>query len=443
MEHILVTSQQQLSSQLRRMDNVSNKSGKFKLDLINEMIKQFPDKILNTRVKIDTGKFCNARCQFCYYYDSIKVRDFLTLDEVKESGYIPKLFAKGITEFEFSGGEPTLCYELDQIIAYIKEVGKKRDIEPKFSVVSNGYFLDELITRCPDITEVLISLHGDKQTHVGVTKIKDSYNRIVNFIDKYSQLETDHLPILIRLNVVVMGDNLNEEYPEFYDLLKSYIKKGIQINLLPLNFWSDASEQTISKEQYQKIYSNINWFVSKLSKDLKDSTCKSLQKRNQKYRYLHGANILNIRYAEVCKLNKDSFPYSVSHYEHFFDKKDWNKIFYPNDTGKPQDSFYKKNKFFFNRELNRFHLEKTLLDDAGLSHYVDAVCKDCLYFQTLKCDGLKYTNQEAKTIYNETEEELNFRIQKSKGRPNGKQTGSSSTRSNSKRKKSSSSKAIL
>ena len=184
-------------------------------------------------------------------------------------------------------------------------------------------------------------------------------------------------------------------------------------------------------------------FVSKLSKDLKDSTWKSLQKRNQKYRYLHGANILNIRYAEVCKLNKDSFPYSVSHYEHFFDKKDWNKIFYPNDTGKPQDSFYKKNKFFFNRELNRFHLEKTLLDDAGLSHYVDAVCKDCLYFQTLKCDGLKYTNQEAKTIYNETEEELNFRIQKSKGRPNGKQTGSSSTRSNSKRKKSSSSKAIL
>ena len=186
MEHVFVTSQQQLSSQLRRMDNLSNKSGKYQLDLINEIIKHFPDKILNTRVKIDTGKFCNARCQFCYYYDSIKVRDFLTLDEVKESGYIPKLFAKGITEFEFSGGEPTLCYELDEIIAYIKEVGKKHNIEPKFSVVSNGYFLDELVTRCPDITEVLISLHGTNETHIGVTKIKDSFNRIVNFIEKYS-----------------------------------------------------------------------------------------------------------------------------------------------------------------------------------------------------------------------------------------------------------------
>ena len=440
MEHILVTSQQQLSSQLRRMDNVSNKSGKFKLDLINEMIKQFPDKILNTRVKIDTGKFCNARCQFCYYYDSIKIRDFLTLDEVKESGYIPKLFAKGITEFEFSGGEPTLCYELDQIIAYIKEVGKKHNIEPKFSVVSNGYFLDELVTRCPDITEVLISLHGDSKTHVGVTKIKDSYNRIVKFIEKYSQLESDQLPILIRINVVVTGDNLNNE---FYDLLKSYIKKGIQINFLPLNFWSDASGQTITKEQYKKIYDSINWFTYTLDKELKGTTWKSLLKRNQKYKDIHGANLLNIRYAEICRLDKSSIPYSVSHYEHFFDKKDWNKIFYPNDKGKPQDSFYKKNFFFFNRELNRFHLEKTLLDDAGLSHYVDTVCKECLYFKTLKCDGIKYINQDTKTIYIETEEELNFRIQKSKGHPNGKQTRPSSTRSNSKRKKSSSSKAIL
>lgn len=440
MEHVFVTSQQQLSSQLRRMDNVSNKSGKYQLDLINEIIKHFPDKILNTRVKIDTGKFCNARCQFCYYYDSIKIRDFLTLDEVKESGYIPKLFSKGITEFEFSGGEPTLCYELDQIIAYIKEVGKKHNIEPKFSVVSNGYFLDELVTRCPDITEVLISLHGNNKTHVGVTKIKDSYNRIVNFIEKYSQLESDQLPILIRLNVVVTGDNLNNE---FYELLKSYIKKGIQINFLPLNFWSDASGQTITKEQYKKIYDSINWFTYTLDKELKGTTWKSLLKRNQKYKDIHGANLLNIRYAEICKLDKSSIPYSVSHYEHFFDKKDWNKIFYPNDKGKPQDSFYKKNLFFFNRELNRFHLEKTLLDDAGLSHYIDTVCKDCLYFKTLKCDGIKYINQDTKTIYKETEDELNDRVQKSKGHPNGKQTRFKSIRSNSKRKKSSSTKAIL
>ena len=440
MEHVFVTSQQQLSSQLRRMDNVSNKSGKYQLDLINEIIKHFPDKILNTRVKIDTGKFCNARCQFCYYYDSIKIRDFLTLNEVKESGYIPKLFSKGITEFEFSGGEPTLCYELDQIIAYIKEVGKKYNIEPKFSVVSNGYFLDELVTRCPDITEVLISLHGNNKTHVGVTKIKDSYNRIVNFIEKYSLLESDQLPILIRINVVVTGDNLNNE---FYELLKSYIKKGIQINFLPLNFWSDASGQTITKEQYKKIYDSINWFTYILDKELKGTTWKSLLKRNQKYKDIHGANLLNIRYAEICKLDKSSIPYSVSHYEHFFDKKDWNKIFYPNDKGKPQDSFYKKNLFFFNRELNRFHLEKTLLDDAGLSHYIDTICKDCLYFKTLKCDGIKYINQDTKTIYKETEDELNDRVQKSKGHPNGKQTRFKSIRSNSKRKKSSSTKAIL
>lgn len=440
MEHVFVTSQQQLSSQLRRMDNLSNKSGKYQLDLINEMIKHFPEKILNTRVKIDTGKFCNARCQFCYYYDSIKIRDFLTLDEVKESGYIPKLFSKGITEFEFSGGEPTLCYELDEIIAYIKEVGKKHNIEPKFSVVSNGYFLDELVTRCPNITEVLISLHGDSKTHVGVTKLKDSFNRIVNFIEKYSQLESDQLPILIRINVVVTGDNLNNE---FYELLKSYIKKGIQINFLPLNFWSDASGQTITKEQYKKIYDSINWFTYTLDKELKGTTWKSLLKRNQKYKDIHGANLLNIRYAEICKLDKSSIPYSVSHYEHFFDKKDWNKIFYPNDKGKPQDSFYKKNFFFFNRELTRFHLEKTLLDDAGLSHYVDTICKDCLYFKTLKCDGIKYINQDTKTIYKETEDELNDRVQKSKGHPNGKQTRFKSTRSNSKRKKSNTSKTII
>lgn len=443
MEHVIVTSQQQLSSQLRRMDNILNQSGKFQLDMVNEMIKQFPDKILNTRVKIDTGKFCNARCQFCYYYDSIKIRDFLTIDEVKESGYIPKLFAKGITEFEFSGGEPTLCYELDEIIAYIKEVGKRYNIEPKFSVVSNGYFLDELITRCPDITEVLISLHGDSKTHVGITKVKDSYSRIVNFIEKYSQIELEQLPILIRINVVVTGDNLNEEHLEFYELLKSYIKKGIQINLLPLNFWTDASGQNISKAQYQDIYKSINWFVSKLTNQLKNTTWKTLLKRNKKYLDIHGANLLNIRYPEVCKLNKYALPYSVSHYEHFFDKKDWNKIFYPHDNGKPKDSYYKKNLFFFNKNLTRSDLEKTLMDDANLSHYVDSTCKDCLYFKTLKCDGIKYINQDTKTIYKETEEELKFRVLESKGKSNGNKTRFNSTRANSQRKESNSSKTFI
>lgn len=412
-----VTSKQHLISQLKRIDNLTNHSGKFQLDLINEMIKNHPEKILNTRVKIDTGKFCNARCQFCYYLDSVKVRDFLTLDEVKHSGFIPKLFAKGITEFEFSGGEPTLCYEIDQIIDYIKEMGQNYNIEPKFSVVSNGYFLDELITRCPDITDVLISLHGDRHTHNQITKIKHSYDKIINFVEKYSQLESEQLPILIRINVVVTGYNFSEEFQE---LLKSYIKKGIQINLLPLNFWSDASNQSISKEQYQFIYNSINQFVTNATKELKFQTWLPLLKRNQKYKAIHGANLLNIRYPEVCKLNKDSFPYAVSHYDHFFDKKDWNKIFYPNDIGKPKDSFYEKNKFNFSKVLDRKYLERTLLDETNLSHYIDSTCQECIYFKTLKCDGLKYINQEEKTIFSETEQELNERIIKSKGKQNAR-----------------------
>lgn len=382
---------------------------------------------LNNRVKIDTGKFCNARCQFCYYFESLTNRDFLSLDEIKEQGIIPKLFEKGIYQFEFSGGEPTLNWELSEIIAYIKEVGEPYLVTPTFSIVSNGYKLQECLDANPDITEVLISLHGNDEHHPQITQISKSYDKIMEFIDK-NLIKHRQNKLTIRINVVVTGYNLTQD---FMTTLFCLVLNGIQINLLPLNFWNSASNMTITKEQYNKIYYSINRFfiymkggknkpVAHIIDKLKiynsdkfeqfqlaevptETIVEALITSINKYRDL-GSKLITIRYAEACRLNDLARPHVMNHVKHLFDQKDWSKIFYPRDY---KDT---KNNFDFTRNQNLDSALKTLYSDRIQSNYVDTICKKCYLFNAHHCDGLKYIDQNKRTIFKETEEEYEIRM---------------------------------
>ena len=377
---------------------------------------------LNKRVKIDTGKFCNARCNFCYYIDRVKERDFLTIEEVQDHAYIEKLLADGIREFEFSGGEPTTCWDMLPITEYIIYIAREMFNIPRsdlhFSVVTNGYLLRDKYKaekvrdhkqvtlygpQFKHIEEILFSLHGFRDLHNKTTGIAKSFDKIIDFIDEWlnekdNPTETTHLLQYlskIRINVVVqentfIGDNGNK----FAMLLCEYMLRGIQVNLLPHNTW-DASKVELNNAQvfFEHIMHNINMFI-----DILQCRYPMLEQNNKRYKKLYGANLFNIRYYSPCQIKIGKYrKYVVSHFDHLFDCSDWNKYYYPHEAYIETMDRTLKN-IFPSDKISNENLLQSYLDDANQSHFVDKICSKCPDFIKLKCDGQKYTNQKTKEI---------------------------------------------
>lgn len=401
-------------TKIRRIFSKSLRENNIRNIYLNK-INDFGKIPLNTKIKLDTGKFCNAKCHFCYYYDSISNNDRITLKEAKDLP-LKELFEKGIDSIEFSGGEPTLVKDLPEIISYILSIDKNIT----FGIVSNGWkikeFKEELIKLNLDhsLTDILFSLHGDINTHDAITNLKGSYAKIISEVDGWLQPQLYFQNLKLRINIVICGQELNED---FYQLIKKYILNGIQINFLPLNHWEDSSKYIaldyynqskpeISNIEYRKgIYKIISDIIYNLEKDISN-----LDELNKNYYEQYNANLINIRYAEICKLDEVAHKYAIGHFGHFYDKLDWNKIFYPNEN-----ETRLKNNYNLNLNLTEKDIIQTYIKDAEISHYADKTCSECIYFKSLKCDGLKLIDQVTGTIIDETPEEYKIRNQISKG----------------------------
>lgn len=355
--------------------------------------KQYP---LNKRVKIDTGKFCNASCNFCYYLPHVNNKTWLEVDDLYN--FIPKLLSNGVREFEFSGGEPTLLKNLKQIVSEIKTIAMRNDVYPdelSISIVTNGIRINETIEDIPSINEVLISIHGIEEDHDKIVHQTGAYKHIKRFLDTYNPEKT-----LVRVNTVISKDNyINLRKPEFISLLNSFLNDGIQVNLLPMNFWSDS--QPISKDDEQGIYSTIDFIADELfSTILVNEISNTPSKFSKKLR----SDLFNIRYAQKCRLNEAAQGFVRGHLDHYFDQHDWNKIWYPDDSN-PQ-----KLNNFSNLDIEEITLDtiiKNYTTEASTSHYKDKICANC---PELSCDGRKYIDQKNKLLFNETSFERTTRI---------------------------------
>lgn len=354
---------------------------------------------INKRVKIDTGKFCNASCNFCYYLPHLNSKTFLKEEDLV---FIPKLLANGIREFEFSGGEPTLHPNLQGLINKIITLAKREDVpeeELNFSIVTNGIKVKEA-SMIPQLNEFLISIHGTEETHDKIIGSKGAFKRILDFIS--SNFKQD---FLIRVNVVVSKDNAqNLRSLEFIELLKSFISLNIQINLLPHNFWSEA--QAISKNDETEIYNTLNTISDELFPLLMLRDVNNLSDYpNSKLR----SPILNIRYAQVCKLDESTQVFARGHLDHYFDQHDWNKIYYPSDANPDILNNYSN----LDTEINHLSILESLAKESSVSHYKDRICANCKSFS---CDGRKIIDQSKNLVFKETIEE--FRQRKAYAREN-------------------------
>lgn len=350
---------------------------------------------LNKRVKIDTGKFCNAQCHFCYYLPETNSKLFLEPNDLKE--IIPKLLANGIREFEFSGGEPTLNKKLKEIVEAIICISQKEDVneeELHFSIVTNGIRAYEVERTIPQIKEFLFSIHGTEEVHDQIVKAKGSYARIMTFINYHVDFQHDEKehPLLIRVNVVLTHDNIQNIETEFIDTLKWFIKNGIQINFLPMNFWSQA----FADNQFNQdiLFDGISNIIEQLYPTIKEYPNTNPQLRSE---------AINIRYVQMCKISAKAREFARGHLDHYFDRHDWNKIWYPEDN-------IDKLNIHTNLDIEEIDsnvILESLAKESSQSHYKDNICAVC---PESSCDGIKFVDQQNKLIL-ETTEEKNKRIE--------------------------------
>lgn len=353
---------------------------------------------LNKRVKIDTGKFCNASCNFCYYLPHVNSKTHLKVEDLQN--FIPKLLANGVREFEFSGGEPTLTPNLPEIVDTIVALALKNDVyedEISFSIVTNGIRINEVLKEIPRINEVLVSIHGINEDHDQIVNQKGAYKKIRQFLDTFNPEET-----LVRVNVVISKDNTqNLIKPEFIDLLRYFLDTGIQVNLLPMNFWSQASlTQPITKEQEQEIYDTIDTISEELFSTIITNEISNVPSPFKKELR---SNIFNIRYAQKCKLNEAAQAFVRGHIDHYFDQHDWNKIWYPDDSNPDILNNYSN---LDTEEITPKAIIKSYTHEASTSHYKDKICARC---PELSCDGRKYIDQKNHLLFEEYPYEIRTR----------------------------------
>ncbi|MFT6070715.1 MAG: MoaA/NifB/PqqE/SkfB family radical SAM enzyme [Bacteriovoracaceae bacterium] len=144
-------------------------------------------KLPYSKINILLTRVCNERCPFCRVYDGLgsKRDDALTYEEWKKTlGGIPRM-----TALSFSGGEPTTCPFLFDLIGDVSRRGNLT------AIVTNGSFITP--EDAPKICDsklyyMMISLHGTREVHDEVTNFKGGYDKVIKNITAISKYKKKH-----------------------------------------------------------------------------------------------------------------------------------------------------------------------------------------------------------------------------------------------------------
>lgn len=161
---------------------------------------------ITKRVDLNTGYSCNERCQFCYYQNTLEVKDTkkdLTTGEAKH--WLDYIRRRGKTIVDLTGGEPTIRKDFLELVAYAREIGFE-----EICVITNGIrFADPRFAEAAikaGVNDVLLSIHGhDAASHDNQTQRRGSFARVIKALDNVRALGVRR-----RTNTVVTGLNVHQ-----------------------------------------------------------------------------------------------------------------------------------------------------------------------------------------------------------------------------------------
>lgn len=188
------------------------------------MIDRYERKIDYLRVSL-TEK-CNLRCIYCMPQD-IKFEDDFVNDVLSLKDYktIIRNFSKlGITKIRFTGGEPLMYPDLEELIHFTSNECKIKEI----AMTSNAIGLSEKIEKLKEcgLTKVNISLDSFNEEKYRKITGGGELSEVLKSIDKCLELG-----IKVKINCVFIN-GMNDS--EFENLINTTIEKPIDVRFIEL-----------------------------------------------------------------------------------------------------------------------------------------------------------------------------------------------------------------
>jgi MoaA/NifB/PqqE/SkfB family radical SAM enzyme len=153
-------------------------------------------------VFVAVTKKCALQCDHCYEWDNLNKKDVLTTEKLKKT--IAKLQDYGVSQIQFSGGEPLL--KIDGIIDVLVDTNKSTDFWVATSghklTYNNAYRLKEA-----GLTGVIISLdHFIPDKHNEFRGYRDAYYWVEEAVKNANQNN-----LVVALSICVTKEFISEE----------------------------------------------------------------------------------------------------------------------------------------------------------------------------------------------------------------------------------------
>ncbi|PYS04894.1 MAG: hypothetical protein DMG12_09055 [Acidobacteria bacterium] len=204
---------------------------------------------LNTIIFFVTSH-CNATCQTCFYWDELNQKGDLSWEEiVKLSASTPPF-----TDLWFSGGEPTLRREMQDIIdLFVRNNGVRY-----INLPTNGlkpYRIYEIAEHClsenPNLElHVNVALDGLRESHDFMRGVPGNFEKALESARMLRRLKPEFgLRLIVNINTVITRDNLDEIVPLAEFIRSTLLVDGHYFNLIR----GDAKDPALKKIEREKL----------------------------------------------------------------------------------------------------------------------------------------------------------------------------------------------
>tara|TARA_Y100000034_G_scaffold79725_1_gene95671 strand:- start:4959 stop:6773 length:1815 start_codon:yes stop_codon:yes gene_type:complete len=257
--------------------------------------EEFYEKSELKEIIIELNSNCNLKCGFCFnqnYYNK-DTKNKLTTEKVKQ---IINKFPKFIKNIRFTGGEPLLRNDLEEIFDYVQKKGFKIWLNTNATLINenNINIIEEYVDN------VLVQLNSwDKISEIE-NSCQDVFDDKIKGIKllKESKISTIRIgTALIKKNIYdiekifVLVNNLKIDDWEFYREIPT-IKNKRPISKEDMNFF--IKELNNLNQKHNKNYKIVNAFPFCCNKDLVKTSeiCKGAESDDGHIRFVIGTDLI-------------------------------------------------------------------------------------------------------------------------------------------------------
>ena len=169
--------------------------------------KSYPCKLT-----ISVTDKCNKKCLTCNIWKLDSRQDELTLDEFEQ--LFKDLNGNGLIYLEFTGGEPYLRDDLDELV---NKAFQNISTLQFVTITTNGYDADHIISKTrkilesipPDCSLVLgVSIDGDKTLHDKLKGVSGSWETASSTLNKSYELEKEYPNLRTHVSYTINNFNV-------------------------------------------------------------------------------------------------------------------------------------------------------------------------------------------------------------------------------------------